>query len=66
MGYYSKAANQYINYDLDDLVTQTIKSNEHQKIANFMDILKMDDLPQDVVSALSAAVINYVRANTAN
>jgi hypothetical protein len=66
MGYYSKAANTYVNYDLDDLVSQTIKSNEHQKIANYLEVLKMDDLPSDVVSALSAAVITYVRNNTAN
>lgn len=66
MGYYSKSANRYVSYDLDDLVTETVKTNEHQKIANYLEVLKIENLPADVVSAISAQIISYVRTNTAN
>ena len=65
MGYFNKSANMYVNYDLDDLVTETIKSNQHQKVANFMEILKVDGLPDDVVQAISAEIVTYVRTATA-
>lgn len=65
MGYYNKYAKAHIDYTMDDLVNETIKSNQHAKIANLLEVLKIDGLPEDVVQAISAEIVTYVRTTTA-